>query len=102
MTRPTDAALLCELASKTLNDSAYAINTNDLQGAAKRLRDTLGYVERLIQASGTPGIQGNAGHLVDEFAGYSINDPYGLEKTPVIGNAGTPVDEFADYDINAL
>lgn len=73
MTRPTDAALLRELASKTLNDSAFAINTNDLQGAAKRLRDTLGYVERLIQANGTPGIQGNAGHAGGGFAGYSMN-----------------------------
>lgn len=75
MTRPTDNALLRELASKTLNDSAFALNTNDLQGAAQRLRGTLGYVERLIQATGTPSIQGNAGRQGGEFDGYDINNP---------------------------
>lgn len=110
MTRPTDAALLRELASKTLNDSAFAINTNDLQGAAKRLRDTLGYVERLIQA--TPGIQGNAGRPGDEFAGYDINHPE-RRPAPVMGvgfagysinavNAPKPGDDFDGYDLNAL
>lgn len=71
MTKTTDAQLLQELANKTLNDSMFALNINNLPDTVKRLRDTLGYVERLIQAR---DIQANAS---DEFAGYSINDPFG-------------------------
>ena len=78
-----DAAILRELAAKTMNDSAFALNTNDLPGAAKRLRDALGYVERLMQA--TPGTQPN------EFSGYSINAV----------NAQHSGDEFAGYDSKA-
>lgn len=100
MSRPTDAALLQELAAKTVNDSAFALNTNDLEGAAKRLRDALGYVDRLIKSRGAPGIQGNAGLYGDEFAGYNINDPMGKKAGPLTANAGAG--EFDGYSINAL
>lgn len=100
MTRPTDAALLRELASKSAHDSAFAINTNDLQGAAARLREAASYVDRLISATSQSGIHGNAGHRADEFAGYSINDPMGEQAATVKANAGAG--EFAGYDLNSL
>lgn len=113
--RPTDAQLLSELAAKTIGDAAFAVNTHNLPDAANRLRSALSLIDRAIAA--TPGIQGNAGHLTDEFAGYNINDPLGLKNTPDTNphkgagfagysinavNKSQPVDEFAGYDINAL
>lgn len=121
-----DAAILRELAAKTLGDSAFALNTNDLPGTAKRLRDALGYVERLMQA--TPGTQPNGfgGYSINavnahqpggEFAGYDMNNPNGEAPAApgIVGNAGQSraysinatnagqsADEFAGYDINAL
>ncbi len=100
MTRPTDTAILRELAAKTVNDSAFAINTNDLQGAAKRLRDAANYVDRLILATSQSGIQANAGGCANDFTGYDINEPMERKATPVTANAGAG--GFDGYDINAL
>ena len=103
--RPTDTDLLRELASKTATDAVFAVNVNNLQDAQKRLSDALGYVQRLMQASGMPVV--NAG----EFEGYDSNNPnaplnpqlsapgrYSMNASNII----KPVDEFAGYDINAL
>lgn len=110
-----DAAILRELAAKTLGDSAFALNTNDLPGTAKRLRDALGYVERLMQ--GTPGAQPNGfnGYSINatnahqaggEFAGYDMNNPSGQapagKAAPITGNAGQSGGEFDGYDMNAI
>jgi hypothetical protein len=113
-----DAAILRELAAKTLGDSTFALNTNDLPGAAIRLRDALGYVERLIQATGTPSAQPNGfnGYLMNainahqarggEFTGYDMNNPSGKapagKTAPITGNAGQAGGEFAGYDLNAI
>lgn len=89
-----DTAILRELAAKTMGDSVFALNTNNLPDAAKRLRDALGYVERLMQAA--PGAQPNGfnGYSINainshqsggEFAGYDMNNPSG---------------EFDGYSIN--
>lgn len=104
MNHTTDANLLRELACKSASESAFAINTNDLQGAAERLRAAASYLDRLILATGKQGLHTNAGGHSNEFARYDLNNPGGEESGALLVNksvdAGT-ADSFARYDLNA-
>jgi len=88
-----DAAILRELAGKTLNASSFALNTDNLPDAAKGLREALGYVERLIQALGAASIHSG------DFHGYSINAALEDKPTPA-PSSPTAANAFAGYSLN--